>query len=144
MQKSNWIFVNKKRAKHCRNPLTFGKIEYKEEMSDNQTNQATSAMQMLETFAQVPKLVATVERLNSVVEQQNTRIDALTRQCREVLGGVNNKLKFYRVGEVAERLNICHESVRRLVRRGILSKSNGFRTLLIPVEDVENYLRATK
>ena len=99
---------------------------------------------MLQAFASVPALVDSIQRLEILANEQNDRIALLTAQVRSVLAGKADKRKFLTVREAAERLSVCPESVRRLVRRGLLSKSSAFRTILIPVEDVENFLSETK
>ena len=52
--------------------------------------------------------------------------------------------KSVNVKEAAAMIGVCEESVRRLVRRKLLKKANAFRTILIPIEEIDIFLGETK
>jgi len=49
----------------------------------------------------------------------------------------------YTIREAADRLNISQDTVRRLIKRGLLRRSLALRKILIPVEDVETFMGRT-
>ena len=51
--------------------------------------------------------------------------------------------KTYTIREAADYLGISQDTVRRLIKRGLLRRSLALRKILIPAEDVENFLAKT-
>ena len=51
--------------------------------------------------------------------------------------------RFYRIKQAAEELNLSEATVRRLVNRGLLRASKATRHILIPREEIENFVQST-
>lgn len=49
----------------------------------------------------------------------------------------------YTINEAADYLNVSRDTIRRLIKRGLLRRSLALRKILIPAEDIENFLGKT-
>lgn len=83
---------------------------------------------------------------NTLVTQSDyftkSDLQALSRQIASLTS--YSRRKSVNVKEAALMMGVCEESVRRLVRRKLLKKSNAFRTILIPIDEIDTFLGATK
>lgn len=53
------------------------------------------------------------------------------------------KKQTYTIREAAEYLSVSDDTIRRLVKRGVLRRSLAVRKILISAEDVENFIAKT-
>jgi len=53
------------------------------------------------------------------------------------------KKQTYTIRDAADYLGVSQDTVRRLIKRGLLRRSLALRKILIPAEDVENFVTKT-
>ena len=49
----------------------------------------------------------------------------------------------YTIAEAAKYLRVSQDTIRRLIKRGLMRRSLALRKVLIPGEDVENFVEKT-
>jgi Helix-turn-helix domain len=108
---------------------------------------------MLEVFQAIAALPMLVTKLRNQVAQMSELVSKIeTHHCLnsdEDLpeGYISPKelaaRTFVTVKETAFLLNMSEKSVRRLIKRKLLSASKGLGKILIPVQEIGNYLKRT-
>ena len=114
------------------------------------SNEATMA-QMFSAFAAMPMLVSLVQDQAKEISAIRTELKALRNNqypASELPTGYISSQeyaarKFVSIKEAAFLLHLSTKSIRRLIKRKILSSSKGLGVKRIPKEDIEKYETVT-
>jgi hypothetical protein len=84
-------------------------------------------------LADLGKLAALTPTLLDAVRRLEGEISAL----RDDIRPRSQARRFLSLAQTAEELNLCTQTVSRLIKRGLLKASKGTRVIRVPLEEIE-------